>query len=119
MTTPRRWFRFSLRTMLVVVTLVGCWLGYQLNWIRERQRLIAGASSGTGVEIMRFHAFSRGFTGLSAWRRWLGDQPQAQVVTAFPPSDPRWARLRTLFPESALMCVTMPETPIDYSADKT
>jgi hypothetical protein len=34
--TPRRWFRFSLRTFLLAVTVLGSWLGYQLNWIRER-----------------------------------------------------------------------------------
>jgi hypothetical protein len=36
----RRWFRFSLRTLFVLFTLLSipfCWIGYQLNWIRERQ----------------------------------------------------------------------------------
>ena len=36
----RRWFRFSLRTMFIVVTVFGCllgWLSYELNWIRQRQ----------------------------------------------------------------------------------
>jgi hypothetical protein len=37
----RRWLRFSLRTLFVLVTVVGCWLGYQLNWIRQRHELIA------------------------------------------------------------------------------
>jgi hypothetical protein len=37
----RRWFRWSLRTMFVVVTVFGCWLGYQLNWIRQRHQLIS------------------------------------------------------------------------------
>jgi hypothetical protein len=35
----RRWFRFSLRTLFVVVTTVGVasgWVAYQLNWIRQR-----------------------------------------------------------------------------------
>ena len=39
MTAPRRWFRFSLRTLFVVVT-IACvfagWIAYQLDWIRER-----------------------------------------------------------------------------------
>ncbi len=36
----RRWFRFSLRTLFVVVTVFGIWLGYELNWIRERHAII-------------------------------------------------------------------------------
>src|SRR5436190_21469206 len=35
----RRWFRFSLRTLFVVVTVIGIgagWVAYQLNWIRQR-----------------------------------------------------------------------------------
>jgi hypothetical protein len=36
---PRSWFRFSLRTMFVLVTVlcvVLSWSAYQLNWIRQR-----------------------------------------------------------------------------------
>jgi hypothetical protein len=36
----RRWFRFSLRMLFVLVTLVGVvagWVAYQLNWIRQRR----------------------------------------------------------------------------------
>jgi hypothetical protein len=36
----RRWFQWSLRTLFVVVTVFGCWLGYELNWIRQRHRYL-------------------------------------------------------------------------------
>jgi len=36
---PRRWFRFSLTTMFVVLTLCGVWLGGWL-WLRENMRWI-------------------------------------------------------------------------------
>ena len=39
----RRWFRFSLRTFLVGMVLLGgafAWVGYHLNWIRERQAIV-------------------------------------------------------------------------------
>jgi hypothetical protein len=31
-----RWFQYSLGTMFLVVTAFSCWLGYELNWIRQR-----------------------------------------------------------------------------------
>lgn len=40
----RRWFRFSLRTFLVGVMLLGgglAWIGYHLNWIQERQAIVS------------------------------------------------------------------------------
>ncbi len=37
----RRWFRFRLRTLFVVMTVVAVWCGYQVNWIRLRQQFIA------------------------------------------------------------------------------
>src|SRR5262245_5702551 len=39
--TPSRRFRYSLRTLFVVVTLLCVWLGYSLNWIRQRREFIA------------------------------------------------------------------------------
>ena len=42
MTVPpkRRWFAFSLRTMFMVVTVACVWLGYNLNWIRQRHKAL-------------------------------------------------------------------------------
>lgn len=37
----RRGFRFGLRTMFVAVTLFACWLGYQVNWIHQRNNFLA------------------------------------------------------------------------------
>jgi hypothetical protein len=36
----RRWFRFSLRTMLVLVTLVCVYLGWAGNWIWQRHEFL-------------------------------------------------------------------------------
>lgn len=40
MTAPRRRWSFGLGTLFVLVTLA-CWFSYQLNWIRERHRMVA------------------------------------------------------------------------------
>ncbi|MGD9721181.1 MAG: hypothetical protein AB7O59_03890 [Pirellulales bacterium] len=39
-TPKRRWFRWSLRTMFVVVTVLGGWLAYQVNWIAQRHQFL-------------------------------------------------------------------------------
>jgi hypothetical protein len=35
--SSRRWLTFSLRGMFVFITLLGIWLGWQVNWLRQRQ----------------------------------------------------------------------------------
>jgi hypothetical protein len=40
-TPKRRWLRFALLTAVVVVTGFGCWLGYGMNWIRQRHEFEA------------------------------------------------------------------------------
>ena len=37
----RRWFRFGLQTMFVVVTLIACWLGWNLKVVQQRRSFIA------------------------------------------------------------------------------
>jgi hypothetical protein len=46
-----RWFRFSLRTLLLLLTVVGIWLGYTVNAAR-RQRAAVNTLQGSGVTIM-------------------------------------------------------------------
>jgi len=36
----RRWFRFSLRTLFVVVTVVCIWLGWNWRTVRSRQEIL-------------------------------------------------------------------------------
>ena len=42
MTPPpkRRWPRFTLRTLFVVVTMFGVWLGWNVKQVRERERFL-------------------------------------------------------------------------------
>jgi hypothetical protein len=42
-TTRRRWYQFSLRTMLLLMAIVAVsfsWIGYNLNLIRQRQEIL-------------------------------------------------------------------------------
>ncbi len=99
MIRPR--FRFSLRTLLVVVTLVGCWLGYQLNWIRQRH----AAFQDRRLQIVRLSppAYSPGAPQLL----WLfGERGITGVYLMDPELTPGdLKRLKSLFPEA---CVDWP-----------
>ena len=37
----RRWFRFSLRTLFVFVTIIGVWLGFQASTVYHRKHLLS------------------------------------------------------------------------------
>lgn len=50
----RRWFRFSLATMFVVVAVSGVaigWTGYQLSWIRQRQAFLSAHATDDSKPI--------------------------------------------------------------------
>jgi hypothetical protein len=36
-TPKRRWYQFSVRSLFVVITLFGIWLGWQLYWFKTRR----------------------------------------------------------------------------------
>jgi hypothetical protein len=43
--SKRRWFSFSLRTMLIVVTVFACWLGWRVEHARDCARLLRDLNS--------------------------------------------------------------------------
>lgn len=46
-----RWYRFSLRTMFVVVTLFCCWLGWQTSVVRQRRAFIAELKTKPAFQV--------------------------------------------------------------------
>jgi len=47
----RRWFRFSLRTLFLLVTVFGVWLGVQVKWIQDRHEAQQWIESRGGVFV--------------------------------------------------------------------
>jgi hypothetical protein len=109
---PKRWFRFSLRTLFVVVTVIACWLGYEFNWIRERHAFVA--QQRTLVEAWSLYTESVwhpndcaapgllqlfGEEGHSMLLIWV----DSRDVDDFPAADAnRIRRARQLFPEARI-----------------
>lgn len=104
----RRWFRYSLRTLFAVVTVVACWLGYELNWIRQRRMVIGDPQ----VKSIKYHIQISGpFSGpirrieyeIAPWPlRWLGEAGYSNILLEMGATDDELFRVRRLFPETGV-----------------
>ena len=56
---PRRWLRFSLRTLLLLTAVVACWLGVQVNKA-QKQRAAVAAIEYLGGKVVYARAASDG-----------------------------------------------------------
>ncbi len=93
----RRWFRFSLRTLFVAMTLLAClacWLGYELNWIRQRQEAIQA-----GIAVPHTFAANQPIPAPPVGFRWLGEDGQGHLFV----SPANFDRVCELFPEAEVM----------------
>jgi hypothetical protein len=106
----RRWLRFSLRTMFVLITAVSIWLGWTVSVVRERKSVLGDMRATPGFDVAP--AGSTTYVGGPApptptipWlRKWLGDEaiesiwfPADHIPTAY---EVRY--LERLFPEATL-----------------
>jgi hypothetical protein len=109
----RRWFRFSLRTLFVVVTILGCWLAYEFNWIRQRRAVVAEspkwlAYEGEDIGPMA-QPLAPGLLWLLGEKGYAGvnmvvivDELDDTLVDSWPPDDIKseLQRVEKLFPEA-------------------
>jgi hypothetical protein len=98
----RRWVRFSLLGVSVAGMLLACWVGYHLNWIRERHNAKVGFCYGQislvqpdGTEKLVIQTWD------APWPlRWFGEKGQHFLMA--PDSTPKEEidRILALFPEA-------------------
>jgi hypothetical protein len=102
-----------LRTLFVVVTAFGCWLGYEMNWIRQRRTIIGDPQVDNSTYYVQESVMLVGnasqtlreLVNVSApWPlSWLGEPGYAGVVIRKRASDDEAAHIRALFPEAQVM----------------
>jgi hypothetical protein len=105
----RHWLRFSLRTVLVIVTICCVWLAWQVSVVRERKAMLKlvierGGSYSFLADYSPFAAADRTPKELSYLRRaLLRDELVGSI--ALPPviSADEIAKVRRTFPEAAVM----------------
>jgi hypothetical protein len=78
-TKPRRWFRFRLRTLLVMVTLLTVplgWVGWELDQRRQEKEVVAWVEEMGGEA----HPHRKGFDNRTSWEKtkdkWFGESEQ-------------------------------------------
>ena len=89
----RRWFRFSLPTLFVLVTVIGIgagWVAYQLNWIRQRHNFLNTGDIASEVPPPGF-SDSAAIWPLS----WFGETAPNLIFAAVA----KMKRAQALFPE--------------------
>lgn len=106
----RRWFRFSLRTLLIVVTIFAIWLGYQWHWIRQRREFLErdtrlGNQTGLNVPSAPHLLWAFGEAGYDSLFV-LVDSTISEQITANEKT--RLDRARRLFPEAKVQVVYQP-----------
>jgi len=109
----RRWFRFSLRTLFVIVTVLGGLLAYQLNWIRQRHEIIAfyetSVAPKTGyawpLDVVSYAATEEFPPYRTApWNlRLFGERGYAELGLFRHVSDSELLRIKGLFPEAEVI----------------
>ena len=108
MPMPR--FQFSLRTLLIVVTLLAIpcgWLGWQAKIVRDRKAMMARireAKGGgwTAEDVAGIHLPKRDEPRFGWVRDWLGDVP-IRLILIPPSSEPKDDEIRRVFPEASIM----------------
>ena len=88
-----RWFQFQLRTLLIGMTLLSlpcAWVGYSLNWIRQRHEALASR---------RVWDFSGSARTTAPGGLWLFDEPGVIGIFCVPEQTEFAQRL---FPEAAI-----------------
>src|SRR4051812_16595172 len=97
----RRWLTFSVRTLLVAVTIFCVWLAWQVSIVRERSKLRRWAADHANVYVMHARPLVIGpraeELGLSAdilrprlesdipWHRTLLGDESVQVIAVYSP----------------------------------
>src|SRR6185295_13425527 len=103
-TAPRRrWFRFSLRTLFLVVAILGVfhgWLGVQLKWMYDRHEALQWALDHKEPVVISLEPPE---VELPWQLTLLGERPQRTTFYFAPCTDEQLAqieRVRKLFPEA-------------------
>lgn len=107
----RRWYQFSLRTLMIAVTLFSistAWVGSQVKIVRDRRAIFDDLDRS----LPNAYAIRLGSRHVNPVRRWLGDLTIESVSFISFATHEEVERARLAFPEASIVLA------IDDSANK-
>jgi len=99
----RRWFRFSLRTLLVLVTLVCIYLGWAMNWKKQREAF---------MESLASRIYTNYAPPAPIWIRIVGAEGCAFLAISETDESQR-LKAKRLFPEAEIISPILPPATRD------
>jgi hypothetical protein len=110
----RRWLRFTLRTMLIGVTVLGCLLAYPLNWIRQRRE--ARQRGDIIFELVEYRKLPTPGGDPPTPAPWplrlFGEPGYETFIASSDTSNAGFKRIAALYPESKAMQSHIPIVPL-------
>jgi hypothetical protein len=102
----RRWFQFSLRTLMIVVTLLAVplsYVGWQAKIVRER-KVVLSAIRDRGGHVVEASTvpFLKPWATISSFREWLGDIAIQGIQLPGETKSDEVGRIKIAFPESSI-----------------
>jgi hypothetical protein len=108
----RRWFQFSLRTLMIGVTLLAvvcAYIGWQATIMRMRQARV--------LNLSKILDKANPTNGIPWVRQWLGDRAYAVIAVGETASDKLEREFGTIFPEAKIVRTISNEEYWKFSCD--
>jgi hypothetical protein len=109
----RRWYQFSLRTLMIVVTLLAvlcAYVGWQAKIVRDRNLMLQWIKDHDGYCLIATNELPIRAENPSLLRRWLGDSQVAEVWFRSLVARDDAARIRETFPGVQLRYTGLPDS---------
>lgn len=110
--SPRPWFRVSLSTLFIIITVSCCWLAWQMSIVRQRKAVLSELKQNGEFTITTAaeHLFlippgmlsDQSRATVSPLRTWLGDEAIQTISYTSQPSAELRQRIARTFPEAEL-----------------
>jgi hypothetical protein len=105
--TRRRQFQFGIRTTIIVMAIVACWMAWESSFIWKRKNFLTMLERAAEVEAAEGRpTWSAQAAGpvepatIPFWRSWMGDEAQTVVVLPGDPSQAQFEAAQSLFAEA-------------------